>query len=39
MQFLKLNRYKKLELVNINLKVANLKIKKTKSKTKPVIRF
>lgn len=28
MQFLKLNRYKKLELVNINLKVANLKIKK-----------
>ena len=28
MQFLKLNRYKKLGLININLKVANLKIKK-----------
>ena len=28
MQFLKLNRYKKLGLANINLKVANLKIKK-----------
>ena len=28
MQFLKLNRYKKLGLVNINIKVANLKIKK-----------